>query len=80
MAIKILNEKKYNELLGISKPEVLQKLGWGLHNLYTDDLWIYELDKIWILREIILFIEFENNYVTRIDVKYFYFMHYNWIH
>ncbi|MCL1689399.1 hypothetical protein CMT57_06440 [Elizabethkingia anophelis] len=68
---------RYEYLLGQSKSEVLLELDHFFSFLYSDDVWIYDIEKYWCgLKEKIMFIEFENDIVNNVHVKYFYFKMY----
>ncbi|HFI4794319.1 hypothetical protein [Elizabethkingia anophelis] len=69
----IINNQQYDCLLNKTKYEVFRRLGEGASNLFSDDLWIYDLKKSWWIKETILFIEFEDNMVINSFVKKFYF-------
>ncbi|ATC36320.1 TPA: hypothetical protein ACG0AB_003482 [Elizabethkingia anophelis] len=59
----IINNQQYDCLLNKTKYEVFSKLREGESNLFSDDLWIYDLIRSWWVKETILFIEFEDNMV-----------------
>ena len=64
-----MKKNKFSYLLGKSKFEVLEELGEGFSNFYSEDIWLYQLEKIWWLRENILFLEFEESHLKRVHVK-----------
>ncbi|MDV3573477.1 hypothetical protein CMU59_18345 [Elizabethkingia anophelis] len=70
-----IGNRNYDSLLGKSRYEVFVEYGEG-SNWYSDDLWVYDLEKIFIIRETVLFIEFTNDYVSHVYVKTFYFGNY----
>lgn len=59
----IINNQQYDCLLNKTKYEVFSKLREGASNLFSDDLWIYDLKRSWWVKETILFIEFEDNMI-----------------
>lgn len=63
----MVKKKTYNgPLIGITRKEVIEKLGESL-NSYSDDIWHYELSRTWWGAKTILFLEFENN---RVSIQY----------
>jgi hypothetical protein len=58
---------KYCHLLGKDKLQILEELGEGISNFYSEDLWIYELKSSFI-KQTILFIEFDGIYVINIQI------------
>jgi hypothetical protein len=62
------NEKKYNNLVGLTKKEIISELGQEF-NYYHSDLWNYEIRKKFFRGKEILYLVFENERVIEIFIK-----------
>ncbi|EJL69604.1 hypothetical protein [Chryseobacterium populi] len=62
-----MKEKKFTYLLGSTRIEVKDKLGYGF-NCFTNDLWTYKLGRTWMGRRVILLLIFKNEEVAEIMV------------
>ena len=62
---------EYEVLTGLTKEEILQKLGFCFND-YISNVWMYRLDeKKCIFCKKYLYMYFENNIVTKYDLKRF---------
>lgn len=69
-------KRNFKILLGKSKYEIFMMFG-EEKNFYSEDLWLYDLAKSYCgLKETVLFVEFEDEFVKQIFVKKFYFRFY----
>ncbi|MEY8758909.1 hypothetical protein [Chryseobacterium tongliaoense] len=62
-----MKKKKFTYLLGRTRIEVKDKLGYGL-NYFGSDLWTYELGKDWMGKRIFLSVVFKNEEVAEINI------------
>ncbi len=59
---------QYKYLIGKNKKEVVSSLGQEF-NFYPANIWTYEIHKTWWGKEVILYLDFQNDVVFNLKVK-----------
>lgn len=60
--------EKYKYLIGKSKAEIVSILGQEF-NFYPANIWDYKIYKTWWGKEVILYLDFQNDVVFNLKVK-----------